>query len=131
MVMRLHKAGTSLRGIAVHTGLGIRTIRTITESSTGADRTTLKAEAFRQRALHKARMATYRARKRVRDALPKRISDLLQSGPELLKRLAEGDSARPRSGQSCSTRVMTHYEPLRHRHFLAVALKKPHKTRLS
>jgi transposase len=86
MVMRLHKAGTSLRGIAAQTGLGIRTVRTITEGSTGADRTSLKSEASRQRELHKARMTSYRARKRTRDALPKRINELLKNGPALMKR---------------------------------------------
>jgi FG-GAP repeat len=52
----------------------------------GTDRTQRKREKLRRLELNRARMATWRARKRVRDGLPKRINEALQEGEELVKR---------------------------------------------
>jgi hypothetical protein len=84
-VMVLHKAGKSLRWIAGATGLGLRTVRTIVDKAVGSDRTSVKREKLRRLELNRARMATWRARKRVRDGLPKRISEALREGEELAR----------------------------------------------
>jgi hypothetical protein len=82
-VRKLHKAGRSLRWIAEETSLGVRTVRTIVEQKDGRDRTTVK---------HLERIdpdrqlkSSWRARKRVRDGLPKRINETLARGRELVK----------------------------------------------
>jgi DNA-binding CsgD family transcriptional regulator len=85
-VLALRKAGKSLRAIVNTTGLSLRTVRTIIGKADGTDRTTKRTNEVRRLELNRAAMATYRARKRARDALPKRINALLQSGPELLRR---------------------------------------------
>jgi hypothetical protein len=68
------------------TGLSLRTVRTVIGKADGTDRTTKRMNEVRRLELNRAAMASYRAKKRVRDALPKSINALLQSGPELLKR---------------------------------------------
>jgi hypothetical protein len=85
-VLALRKAGASLRKIFNTTGLGIRTVRTIIGKADGTDRTTRKTNELRRLELNRAAMATYRAQKRTRDALPKRINALLENGPALVKR---------------------------------------------
>jgi hypothetical protein len=86
-VLTLHKQRKSRRWIAEATGLGLRTVRTIIGKADGTDRTSVKRGKLRRRELNKARQATWRARKRVRDGLPKRINDVLKSGEELLKQV--------------------------------------------
>jgi hypothetical protein len=85
-VLALRKAGTSLRKIVNITGLGLRTVRTIIGKADDTDRTTKRTNEVRRLELNRATMAAYRARKRTRDALPKRINALLENGPVLLKR---------------------------------------------
>jgi hypothetical protein len=85
-VLAMRKAGKSLRAIVTVTGLGLRTVRTIIGKADGTDRTARRTNELRKLELHAARMATYRARKRTRDALPKRITDLLARGKSLVKR---------------------------------------------
>jgi hypothetical protein len=85
-VLALRKAGKSLRAIVRDTGLGIRSVRTIISKVDGTDRATKRTNELRKRELNRAAMASYRARKRTRDALPKRINALLKSGPALAKR---------------------------------------------
>ena len=82
-VLKLHKAGRSLRGIAEDTSLGLPTVRTIVDKGDGRDRTTVKhlARIDPDRKLE----ASWRARKRTRDALPKRIDAFLEKGRELIK----------------------------------------------
>jgi DNA-binding CsgD family transcriptional regulator len=85
-VLALRKAGKSLRAIVNTTGLSLRTVRTIVGKADGTDRVSRRMNELRRLELNRAAMASYRAKKRVRDALPKRINALLERGPELLKR---------------------------------------------
>jgi hypothetical protein len=85
-VIKLRKAGKSLRGIVGETGLGIRTVRTIIGKTDGTDRTTAHRNELRKIELNRAAMAAYRARKRTRDTLEKRINKLLEGGQALLRR---------------------------------------------
>jgi hypothetical protein len=85
-VRKLRKSGKSLRAIATATGLGLRTVRTIVGKVEGTDRTTSRTNELRRLELNRARMAAYRARKRTRDALPKRINEFLKRGKALMKR---------------------------------------------
>jgi hypothetical protein len=82
-VLKLHKGGTSLRGIAEETGLGVRTVRTIIDQGDGGDRTTVK---YLER-IHpdRKRETPWRARKRARDGLPKHINATLEKGRKLVK----------------------------------------------
>jgi hypothetical protein len=82
-VLKLHKAGGSLRGIAEDTSLGFATVRTIVAQKDGTDRTTVK----HLERIHpdRAAAARWRARKRTRDGLPKRINETLAKGRELVK----------------------------------------------
>jgi hypothetical protein len=84
-VLRLRKEGQSLRAIAMGTSLTMRTVRTIVGRQEGTDRTTQKTNRLRRLELNRARMAAWRARKRVRDALPNRINETLERGRELVK----------------------------------------------
>jgi transposase len=85
-VRALHQGGKSMRKIAKATGLGLRTVCTIIGKDAGTDRTSVKRELRRHRELNRAKQATWRARKRVRDGLPKRVEAVLKNGAELLKR---------------------------------------------
>jgi hypothetical protein len=82
-VLKLRKAGKSLRVIAEETSLGLRTVCTIVDQGNGTDRTTVKhlARIDPDRKLE----ASWRARKRVRDSLPKRIGETLERGRALVK----------------------------------------------
>ena len=82
-VRKLHKAGRSLRWIAAETSLGLRTVRTVVERIDGRDRTTVKQ--LQRIDPDRKLEASWRARKRVRDGLPKRINDTLANGRELVK----------------------------------------------
>lgn len=82
-VLKLHKAGGSLRGIAEDTSLGFATVRTIVSQKNGTDRTTVKH--LERIDPDRAAAARWRARKRTRDALPKRINETLTKGRELVK----------------------------------------------
>ena len=80
-VLKRRKRGESLQHIADETSLGMQTVRTIIGKANGTDRTTGK---------HLARikpedMAAWRARKRTRDALPRRLNAHLKDKAELLK----------------------------------------------
>jgi hypothetical protein len=74
-VQPLRKAGTSLRGIGAQAGLGVRTVRTIIARTDGTDRTSKRVTTLRE--LNRQRMISWRARKRTRDSLPKRVTDAL------------------------------------------------------
>jgi hypothetical protein len=77
-VLKRHKAGASLRAIAAATGLGLRTVRSILAGSK-------RTAELRKREFDKHRAADYRARKKARDALPKRITETRTRGDELVK----------------------------------------------
>jgi uncharacterized coiled-coil protein SlyX len=84
-VQRLRKTGASLRTIVTQTGLGLRTIRTIIGRQNSTDRTSKRTNALRKRELNRQRMLSWRARKRTRDALPRRITASLARGDALPK----------------------------------------------
>jgi hypothetical protein len=84
-VMNLHKSGMSLRSIVKATNLGLGTVRTIIGKANGTDRTTKRTNELRRLELNRANMNAYRARRRTRDALPKKITEFLKHGRELMK----------------------------------------------
>jgi transposase len=85
-VLKLHKAGTSLREIAEETSLGFRTVRTIVDQGNGTDRT---ARKHRARVYSQPKFEPKRRRKILgkasRASLPKRATAHLEEGRELLK----------------------------------------------
>jgi len=83
--LRLHKAGTSLRGIVEETGLGLPTVRTIVGRKHGTDRTSQRNE-LRRIEINRQEEVRRNARQRTRDGLPKRINDLLAAGRDLVVR---------------------------------------------
>jgi transposase len=85
-VREFRREGKSLRWIAKATGLGLNTVRTIVGKNAGRDRTSIKREIRRQHELNRARMRTWRTRKRTRDGLPKRLKENLKKDEELPKR---------------------------------------------
>ena len=80
-VLRQRKRGDSYQCIADETNLSLRTVRTIIEKRNGTDRTTRK---YLER-VKPEDMATWKARKRTRDALPRRVNALLKDKADLLK----------------------------------------------
>ncbi len=84
-VRKLRKAKGSLRAIAEKTGLGLQTVRTIVGKDAGTDRTGKRANLLRKREINRLRAAEYRAQKRTRDQLPKRITETRKRGEELVK----------------------------------------------
>jgi len=85
-VLAMRKEGKSLRAIGSKTSLSPRTVRTIIGKADGTDRTSKRTNELRRLELNRANMASYRARKRTRDALPKQITQLVKRGRELVKR---------------------------------------------
>jgi hypothetical protein len=79
-VRRLHKQGVSLRGIVDETSLGLRTIRTIVDQPERKDRTSRK---YLERIKLEGR--AFKARKRTRDSIPKRLNAVLKTARELAK----------------------------------------------
>ena len=83
-VLKLRKAGKSLRGIAEETSLGLSTVRTIIAKENRSDRTTK---------LHRARIdpssqpavRAWKRQKRIGDALPRQVTQVLEDGGNLLK----------------------------------------------
>ena len=84
-VRRLRKGKNSLRAIAAQTGLGLRTVRTIVDKDAGTGRIGKQTNLLRKREVDRLRVAEYRARKRTRDQLPKRITETRKHGEELAK----------------------------------------------
>lgn len=83
-VLRRRKAGQSLRTIADETNLGLRTVRTIVDKANGVDRATLaRLERIAPDRLADARE---RAIRRLRDSLPKQITEIRKRGSDLMKR---------------------------------------------
>jgi hypothetical protein len=85
-VRKLRKRGVSLRGIAEETNLGLQTVRII-DGGNGVDRTTLKY--FERIAPDRVAERRWEARRRTRDALPKRINKTLADGRELVPGIHE------------------------------------------
>ena len=84
-VRKLRKSGHSLRAIATQAGLGLRTVRTIVETAAGTGRSSERTNQLRRREFDRLRAAEFRARKRARKELPKKISRTLKQGESLIK----------------------------------------------
>ncbi len=82
-VLKLKKAGKSFRVIAEETSLSLQTVRTIVGRQTRTDRTSINR--LQKLDPENAAVSAFKARKRVRDALPKRISKTLDQGAALVK----------------------------------------------
>jgi hypothetical protein len=80
-VRKLSKAGRSLRAIADETSLGFQTVRTIIDQGAGTDRTTRK----HLERIDPSRFKEEPWRARTRASLPKRISETLERGADLVK----------------------------------------------
>jgi hypothetical protein len=83
LVLKLRDAGKSLRAIAEELEVGVRTVRTVIDQRDGVDRTTLKH--LERIDPDRKEEALWRAHGRVRKALPKRITETLERGRELVK----------------------------------------------
>jgi len=83
-VLKMHKAGGSLRGIAEETNLGLRTVRTIVGRKRGTDRTSKRHE-LRRIEINRQEENRAQARLRTIKALPKRINGTLAAGRDIVK----------------------------------------------
>jgi Helix-turn-helix domain of resolvase len=81
-VLKLRKAGKSLRWIADETSLSFATVRTITGKANGSDRTSKREQ---QRIDLRREQLTWKRQRRDGDALPKRAQRVVEYGRELLK----------------------------------------------
>jgi hypothetical protein len=82
-VLRLRKAGASLREIGDEAGLGLQTVRTIIEGRKGTDRTMRKR--MERIMPDKQEVAAWLAARRTRDALPRRLKAWEEQREELRK----------------------------------------------
>jgi hypothetical protein len=85
-VLRLHKEGMSLRGIAEELTLGFQTVRTIIAQGNGTDRTSRK---HRQRAerieIDQTQVARWKRQRRTGNALPQQAQRVAETGQKLIK----------------------------------------------
>jgi hypothetical protein len=82
-VLKLHAEGTPLRLIVDETSLGLQTVRTIIGREHRTDRTSKKR--MTKLGIDKTELNRAKARKRTRDALPKRVKATLDEGAELIR----------------------------------------------
>jgi hypothetical protein len=82
-VLKRRLAGESLRAIAVATGLSLRTVRSVIDKKNGVDRATLAR--LERIAPDRAAQARMKAGRRIRGALPKKITEWTKETPRLLK----------------------------------------------
>jgi uncharacterized protein YydD (DUF2326 family) len=82
-VRQMRKAKTSLRVIAERTGLTLRTVRTILDQGTGKERS--RTNELRRLSFDKLATANHRARKRLIDSLPARITRVGEEAIEIIK----------------------------------------------
>ena len=81
-VLKLHRAGKSLRWIVDETSLSLRTVRTIVGRSQGTDRTT---KARREKIeIDRFQRAHWKSSRRTGDALPKRVEQVIGTGKALV-----------------------------------------------
>jgi hypothetical protein len=92
-VLKLRKEGMPYRLIMDETGLGLQTIRTIIGRKERTDRTTVTR--LERLGIDKAELNRTKARKRTRDALPKRINEALDEGAALVTEAKGLGKARP------------------------------------
>jgi hypothetical protein len=82
-VLKLRKAGSSIRVIAEETSLAKSTVETIIAKKNGTDRTTQK---HRNRIeVDRQLLTTWKRQKRTGDALPKRAQRVVEEGRDLIK----------------------------------------------
>jgi hypothetical protein len=81
-VLKLRKEGTPYRLIMDETALSLQTVRTIIGREHRTDRTT--AKRLERLGIDKTELNRAKARKRTRDALPKRINEALAEGAALI-----------------------------------------------
>jgi hypothetical protein len=81
-VLKLHKAGHSLRAIVDETGLGFQTTRTIVAKQIGADRTTKRHRLALDPSLRRIARAG--------NAMPGQVNRLLKAGRDLVKEAKRG-----------------------------------------
>jgi hypothetical protein len=85
-VLRLHRAGRSLRWIAEEMSLGLNTVRTIVAKGSGADRTTRKhRERVERIEIDRPQAIRWKRQKRTGDALPRQAQRAVEGGHVLLK----------------------------------------------
>jgi hypothetical protein len=85
-VLKLHKAGKSLRWIAEEMTLGLNTVRTIVAKGNGTDRTMQKHRERLERIEIDRTQATHQKRqKHTGDALPRQAQRVVEEGRELIK----------------------------------------------
>jgi hypothetical protein len=82
-VLRLHKRGRSLRGIADDTNLSFATVRTIVGKTNGSDRTTRKHRARIE--IDRQRMIRWKRQKRTGSGLPRWAQHVVEEGRKLVK----------------------------------------------
>jgi DNA repair exonuclease SbcCD ATPase subunit len=81
-VLKLHKAGRSLRWIAEELTLSFNTVRTIVAKKNGIDRTSRK---HLERIDNRREVLRWMRQKRTGDALPRQAQRVVEEGRELLK----------------------------------------------
>jgi hypothetical protein len=85
-VLKRHKVGESLRGIAEEMTLGVNTVRTIIAKAERKDRTTKKHKQRAERIeLDRMVMARRKRKKRTGDALPRQVQRVIDQGEKLIK----------------------------------------------
>lgn len=84
-VLKLRKAGKSLRAISQSTGLGFRTVRTIVAKEAGTDRTTKRYQELRRMEFDRQRAAAFRARKKAMETIPKAVAASQKQATKLVK----------------------------------------------
>jgi hypothetical protein len=82
-VLKLHKAGKSLRGIVDETSLGLNTVRTIVGKANGTDRTTKHHRARIE--IDRAQIASQKRQRRTGAALPRQAQRVVEEGQALIK----------------------------------------------
>jgi hypothetical protein len=84
-VLKLRKAGASLRAIVAETNLSLRTVRTILENDAGKDPVTKRTNELRRKELDRQRAKAFRARNARREAIPQTVTELRKRATALIK----------------------------------------------
>jgi hypothetical protein len=91
IVFESHAEGRSLRECADDAKVGLQTVRTLLGKIDGTDRTSRRLTKYRKKEMDRLRLASWKARKRTRDALPKRLHEQAKKTSELLKQVEGRD----------------------------------------
>lgn len=82
-ILKLHGRSMSLRAIAAEIGIGVQTVRTVVGRQSFTDRSSMKR--LERLDPDRPSVIAWKARKRARDALPRRINAALEQGRALSK----------------------------------------------